>query len=124
MNIFDEIDENLFRPLTGTNKRKYADILTLIWGKCKRMPMYAIEKSTIFDMTEEYFLGSEEPVELDPEEMDRESRENTGGEADARTIAGSFIRRLKETGWLIEKAGEYEEEARLAVNYKVTGSQL
>lgn len=119
MNIFDEIDENLFRPLTGTNKRKYADILTLIWGKCKRMPMYAIEKSTIFDMTEEYFLGSEEPVELDPEEMDRESRENTGGEADARTIAGSFIRRLKETGWLIEKAGEYEEEARLAVNYKV-----
>lgn len=43
VNIFDEIDENLFRPLTGTNKRKYIDILTLIWDKCKRMPMYAIE---------------------------------------------------------------------------------
>ena len=53
MNIFDEVDENLFRPLTGTNKRKYVDILALIWEKCKRMPMYAIEKSTIFDMTEE-----------------------------------------------------------------------
>jgi len=44
MNIFDEVDENLFRPLTGTNKRKYVDILALIWEKCKRMPMYAIEK--------------------------------------------------------------------------------
>ena len=53
MNIFDEIDENLFRPLTGTNKRKYADILALIWDKCKRMPMYSIEKSTVFDMAEE-----------------------------------------------------------------------
>lgn len=30
MNIFDEADDNLFRPLTGTNKRKYADILALI----------------------------------------------------------------------------------------------
>ena len=50
MNIFDEVDENLFRPLTGINKRKYVDILTLIWDKCKRMPMYAIEKSTTFGL--------------------------------------------------------------------------
>ena len=39
--------------------------------------------------------------------------------ADARSIAGSFIRRLKDTGWIIEKEGEYEEEFKLAVNYKV-----
>ena len=47
MNIFDEVDENLFRPLTGTNKRKYVDILALIWDNCKRMTIYAIEKITI-----------------------------------------------------------------------------
>lgn len=64
LNIFDEIDENLFRPLTGINKRKYVDILTLIWDKCKRMPMYAIEKSTIFDMVEDYFCGLDEEIEL------------------------------------------------------------
>lgn len=51
--LFDEVDENLFRPLTGINKRKYADILTLIWERCKRQPLYAIEKSTIFDMVEQ-----------------------------------------------------------------------
>ena len=49
MNIFDEVDENLFRPLIGTNKRKYVDIPALIREKCKRMPMYAIEKDKILE---------------------------------------------------------------------------
>ena len=115
MNIFDEVDENLFRPLTGTNKRKYVDILALIWEKCKRMPMYAIEKSTIFDMAEEYFLGLDENVELDIEEQE----EASGNIADIRIIAGSFVRRLRDTGWLLEKPGEYEDEDNLAIHYKV-----
>ena len=115
MNIFDKVDENLFRPLTGINKRKYVDILTLIWDKCKRMPMYAIEKSTTFDMVEDYIYGLDEQVELDLEEQ----AETDGNIADTRVIAGGFIRRLKETGWLTEKEGEYEEESKLAINYKV-----
>ncbi len=115
MNIFDEVDENLFRPLTGINKRKYVDILALIWEKCRRMPMYAIEKSTIFDMVEEYFCGLDEQVELDIEEQE----ETDGNPSDARSLAGGFIRRLRSTGWLTEKEGKYEEEAMLAINYKV-----
>ncbi len=113
MNIFDEVGENLFRPLSGINRRKYVDILTLIWDKCRRMPMYAIEKSTIFDIVEEYFIGLDEQVEFDEEE------DSQSGELDARGVAGSFIRRLKDTGWINEKEGEYEDESKIAINYKV-----
>lgn len=115
MNIFDELNENLFRPLTGINKRKYVDILALIWDKCSRMPTYDIEKSTIFDMVEDYFYGLDEQVELDIEEQE----ETDGNTLDARVIAGGFVRRLRDTGWLTEKDGSYEEESKLAVNYKV-----
>jgi len=115
MNIFDEVDDNLFRPLTGTNKRKYVDILALIWEKCKGMPMYAIEKSTVFDMAEEYLLGLGENVELDIEEQS----EISGNITDMRVVAGTLIRRLRDTGWLLEKPGEYEDDDKLAVQYKV-----
>ncbi|MGM9572221.1 MAG: Wadjet anti-phage system protein JetA family protein [bacterium] len=115
MNIFDEVDESLFRPLTSINKRKYVDILALIWSKCKRMPMYALEKSTIFDLVTDYFYGLDEQVKLDEEEKEA----TDGNSADVRIIAGGFVRRLKDTGWLLEKNGEYEEEAKLAINYKV-----
>lgn len=113
--LFDIVGEDLFRPLTSTNKRKYVDLLTLAWDKCKRMPMYAIEKSTIFDMAEDYFLGLDEHIELDDDE--REGLDN--GPSDERIIATGFIRRLKDTGWFVEKEGEYEEESKIAINYKV-----
>ena len=115
MNLFEEISEDLFRPLTGINKRKYADLLALAWDKCKRMPLYAVEKSTIFDMAEDYFLGLDEQIELDEDE--REEIDNAS--SDARIIATSFIRRLRDTGWLIEKDGEYEDESKMAINYKI-----
>lgn len=115
MNLFEETGEDLFRPLTGMNKRKYVDILALAWDKCKRMPMYAIEKSTIFDMAEEYFLGLDEQIEID----DDEKNEFDSSSSDARIIAGYFIRRLKDTGWFVEKEGEYEDESKLAINYKI-----
>ena len=99
MNLFDEVDENLFRPLTGINKRKYVDILALIWDKCKRMPMYAIEKSTIFDMVEDYFYGLDEQVELDIEEQE----ETDGNIVDTRVIAVDLSEDLGIQGGSLKK---------------------
>ena len=46
MHFFDSVNENLFYLFCGVNKRKYMDILSLLWDKCRRMPMYAVEKSS------------------------------------------------------------------------------
>lgn len=117
MQIFDIVNEGLFRPLTGCNKREYVDVLSLLWDTCKRMPMYGIEKSTAIDQIESYFIGLGKIEALDNmEEIDNEEISNYD---DARTLATTFIRRLKKTGWLDEKEGNYEEESSIAINYKI-----
>lgn len=114
MNFFDVACEDLFRPLTGMNKRRYMDILSLIWERCRRMPMYAIEKSTMISEVEAYLNGLGETVSLEEEEdTDR------GDSSDNRNVAALFLRRLRSCGWLEEKEGEYEEESKLAVNHKI-----
>lgn len=117
MQIFDIVNEALFRPLTGCNKREYADVLSLLWDMCKRMPMYGIEKSTAIDEIESYFIGLGRIDVLD--NMEGIDNEDVSNSADARTLATTFIRRLKKTGWLDEKEGSYEEESLIAINYKI-----
>lgn len=117
MNIFDCINEDLFRPLTWSNKRRYVDVLTLLWDRCKRMPMYAIEKSVVIDEVESYFLGWDEKALLDELEIDNEDELDRC--SDCRGIATIYLRKLKETGWLEERDGDYEEESKIFINYKV-----
>lgn len=113
MHFFDLINEDLFRPLTGIHKRLNIDILNLIWHKCRRMPMYAIEKGTIIDEIESYVLGLEENA------IDSSEDEELADISNCRAVATIFIRRLKNTGWLEMKDGNYGEEERIAINYKI-----
>lgn len=117
MQIFDIVNENLFRPLTGNNKRRYVDILSLLWDKCKRMPMYAVEKNTIIEEVESYFIGLAEKILLDT--PDNTEDDELVYSSDSRVIATAFLRKLKNTGWLEEKEGDYEEESSIAINYKI-----
>jgi hypothetical protein len=117
MNFFDNVNEDLFRPLTGTNKRRYIDVLSLLWDKCRRMPMYSIEKSTVIDEVESYFIGLGEKVIFD--ETDKTEDEDLSNSNDYRTVATFFFRKLKNTGWLDEKDGDYEEESKVSINYKI-----
>lgn len=117
MHFFDNVSEDLFRPLIGTNKRRYLDVLNLLWDKCRRMPMYAIEKSAAIDEIESYFIGLGENVEFD--DTDKTDDEELTYSNDYRSVATFFLRKLKSTGWLDEKDGNYEEESEIVINYKI-----
>lgn len=49
MQLFDVVSQDFFKPLTGINRRKYVDIITLIWLRCKRSPLYGESKTLMLD---------------------------------------------------------------------------
>jgi hypothetical protein len=110
MNLFDLLNPKMFRPLAGRNQMIYADLLMLIWERCCTSQDYSMEKSTLTELAEEYMEGLSIP--LQPDEDD------TVGDVvhDPRNQALLFMRRLRETGWLEELEGGYEEEVRTALS--------
>lgn len=114
MHFFNSVNENLFHLFCCVNKRKYMDILSLLWDKCRRMPMYAVEKSTVIDEIENYIIELDENVELDNVDEEELSVSN-----DIRSLSTYFLRKLKSTGWIDEKDDDYEEESKIAIQYKV-----
>ena len=118
MQLFDVIPPDFFKPLTGINRREYVDIITLIWQQCKRSPIYGESKTMVLDWLEEYFTGLNGEVPLEPEEPDLSEEEEPVSRS-PRFYAALFLRRLKDTGWLEEREGSYEEEAQIVVNHRI-----
>lgn len=114
MNLFDVINEELFKPLVWSNKRRYMDILSILWDSCRRKPMYSMNKTEMIDLVEAYFIGAGEEIVID-EESDDETPEKD----DYRSLAAFFLRKLRAAGWLIERTGEYEEENKLALDHHI-----
>ncbi len=118
MQFFDVVSQDFFKPLTSINRRKYMDIIMLIWLHCKRNPIYGESKSIMMDRLEEYFLGLNENIPFDSDEL-AGSEEEAAGTQSPRFYAAMFLRRLRETGWLEEREGGYEEEPQIVVNHKI-----
>ena len=118
MQLFDVVSQDFFKPLTGINRRKYVDIITLIWLRCKRTALYGESKTMILDWLEDYFCGLNEEIPLDSEECGR-YEEDTGTVRSPRFFATMFLRRLKETGWLEEREGSFGEEPQIVINHKI-----
>ena len=114
MNLFDVINEELFKPLVWSNKRRYMDILSILWDSCRRKPMYSMNKTEMIDLVEAYIIGAGEEIVID-EESDDETPEKD----DYRSLAAFFLRKLRAAGWLIERTGEYEEENKLALDHHI-----
>lgn len=109
MNLFDLLNPRMFRPLTGRNQRIYADLLMLIWDRCGTSQDYSIEKGALTELTETYMEG------LDTILLPDEEDEADGLASDARSQGLLFLRRLRDTGWLEDLEGGYEEETRTAL---------
>ena len=109
MNLFDLLNSKMFRPLAGRHQRIYADLLMLIWDRCSTSQDYSIEKSTLTELAETYMEGL--GTLLPPDEED----EWDGAASDARSQGLLFVRRLRDTGWLEDLEGGYEEEPRTAL---------
>lgn len=114
MSFFEIVNEDLFKPLTWSDKRRYMDILSLLWDTCRRKPMYAISKTEMIDIVEDYLIGYGEGIAIDEEADDDVPDTN-----DYRGLATFFLRKLRQSGWLIEREGEYEEENRLALDHHI-----
>lgn len=118
MQPFDVIPPDFFKPLTGVNRREYVDIITLIWQRCKRSPIYGESKTLVLDWLEEYFVGLNQELPFDPDDLE-DSRGEDPASQSPRFYASMFLRRLKDSGWLEEREGGYEEEAQIVVNHKI-----
>lgn len=118
MQLFDIIPLDFFKPLTGINRREYVDIITLIWQRCKRSPIYGESKTMVLDWLEEYFSGLNKEISFDLDDLS-DSRGEEPVVRSPRFYASMFLRRLKDTGWLEEREGNYEEETQIVVNHKI-----
>lgn len=104
MGFFDITNPELFRPLTGVNKQRYMDVLSLLWEECRRKPLYTIYKYEMTDIVEQYLNGVGEDL-LAENEFDDEASEYE----EIRSQATFIIRRLRSTGWIKERESEYLE---------------
>ena len=115
MQLFDLVPQDFFRPLTGNHRREYMDILLCLWENCRRTPLHGASKTMMIDWAEDYFMGLQKEVVLEEEELEF----SEGGGQTPRMMATAFLRRLKQTGWLEERPGSYEEEPKFVFHHKI-----
>ena len=95
MNIFDIVGENFFKPLTSQFKILYLDCLTIIYESYRSELSYGIDRDILVSKLSDYFERSNiSDIEFEDEiEILR----------DSRMKATTFLRKLKDFGWI-----EYE----------------
>lgn len=119
MQFFDFVPQDFFKPLTGINRCQYMDIITLLWERCRRSPLYGESKTLVFDWIEDYFSGLQDDVSLEEDEQLTLMEDVELEGPSPRNLAALFLRRLKTTGWLEERVGGYEEEPSIVINHHI-----
>ena len=95
MNIFDVVGENFFKPLTSQFKKLYLNCLTIIYDSYRSELSYGIDREILVSKLSDYFERSNI--------SDIEFEDEAEVLKDSRMKATTFLRKLKDFGWV-----EYE----------------
>lgn len=114
MQLYDILNPQLFKPLSGRSQRIFADLLMLIWDHCRMSTDYGMGKNEIIRLTEDYLEGANtEIAELDSGEEAEDSEQPPSKDLHGRAVW--CVARLRNCGWLEDMEIGYEEDARTAI---------
>lgn len=115
MGLFELLNPNLFKPLAGRYKEIFADLLDLIWERCRHSKDYSMEKDEMTELAERYFeaLAVSMTLEDDDEETGVPGQVMLTREPHLQALWS--LNRLRFAGWLEDVDGGYGEPMRTAV---------
>lgn len=114
MQLFDILNLQLFKPLSGRNQGVFADLLMLVWDHCRMSTNYSVGKAEMIRLTEDYLEGAGlETAELDLGEQTEEDEQPLSKDLHGRAVW--CVARLRNCGWLEDLEIGYEEDARTAI---------
>lgn len=117
MGLFDRLNPALFKPLAGRYREFFADLLDILWSRCKHSQNYSMEKDEMTELAEQYFeaIAMEMALDEDEEVLSDVPEQPAAIVKDPHTQALWFLNRLRTTGWLEDLDGGYGEAMRTAV---------
>ena len=59
MQLFDVLNLQLFKPLSGRCQRMFAELLMLIWDHCRTSTDYGMGKSEMIRLIEDFLDGAD-----------------------------------------------------------------
>ena len=99
MGFFEIVGESFFKPLTGSYKEVYLDCLNIIYDCCKYQMSNSEDKSIVIERLSDYFEERHQKKYIFEEEGEETF-------LDGRSVAVTFIRKLKTYGWIDEEIGK------------------
>ena len=112
MNIFDVVGENFFKPLTSQFKIIYLDCLTIIYDSYRSELSYGIDREILVSKLSDYFERSNI--------SDIEFEDESEILKDSRSKATTFLRKLKDFGWIEYEISNNQTAKIIMPDYAVT----
>lgn len=94
MNLYQIVSDTFFTPLNSPLKAIYWDCLNIIYHSYLTESSYGIDRDTLLSNLTDYFEGNSTQIYLEDETM-----------VDARSKATTFLRKLREFGWVESEIG-------------------